>query len=203
MTSLEGSHQTELYEHSWANGMRWMRSPSSKISVLGAGSSWRGSLSNSDIILATNKPTTRNWKRYHCRLPFTSVWHWNDSWQQQRKEQFSGFRLWQNLNRVTKTVNTLSQLIELDKQKREKARVMTHKHLIQAINTEFCRRILNVQRKTPNNACWAESGHFPLLLNIWKWAITFWTQKETKSRLNCYATLNREYQLAEYADTLH
>ena len=49
------------------------------------------------------------------------------------------------------------------------------KHPIEALHTEFCRRILNVQRKTPNNACRAELGRFPLLLNIQKRAITFWT----------------------------
>ena len=58
------------------------------------------------------------------------------------------------------------------------------KHPIETLHTEFCRKILNVQRKIPNNACRAELGRFPLLLNIQKRAITFWThlnlsQKDT------------------------
>merc|ERR1712082_102586 len=47
------------------------------------------------------------------------------------------------------------------------------KHLIETLHMEFCRYILKVQRKTPNNACRAELGQFPLLIDIQKRAISF------------------------------
>ncbi len=58
------------------------------------------------------------------------------------------------------------------------------KNPIENIHTEFCRRILNVQRKTPNNACRAELGRFPLLLNIQKRALTFWAHLKTRTQRN-------------------
>ena len=47
------------------------------------------------------------------------------------------------------------------------------KHPIETIHTEFCKYILKTQRKTPNNACRAELGQFPLLINIQKRAFKF------------------------------
>lgn len=49
------------------------------------------------------------------------------------------------------------------------------KHPTEGFHTEFCPRILNVQRKTPNNVCRAELGRFPLLINVQKRALTFWS----------------------------
>uniref|UniRef100_A0A4W5RDT1 ribonuclease H n=1 Tax=Hucho hucho TaxID=62062 RepID=A0A4W5RDT1_9TELE len=139
------------------------------------------------------------------------------------------------------------------------------KHPIEALHAEFCRKILQVQRNTPTNACRAELGRFPVVMKIQKRSLKFWrhlnsslnsslqfkalqTQElspetsplsqlvldltnqadtstaskeripinkimnqskdsylqhwknETKSqsRLNCYLTLNREYELADY-----
>ena len=68
------------------------------------------------------------------------------------------------------------------------------KHPIETLHTEFCRRTLNVQRKTPNNACRAELGRFPLLLNIQKRAITFWTHLNLsqKDTLHFKALKNQE-----------
>jgi len=48
------------------------------------------------------------------------------------------------------------------------------KHPIETLHLDFCKRILKVQRKTPNNGCRAELGQYPLLLNIQKRAIKFW-----------------------------
>ena len=48
------------------------------------------------------------------------------------------------------------------------------KHPIEILHAEFCKRILRVQRKTPNNACRAELGQYPLIINIEKRAIKFW-----------------------------
>uniref|UniRef100_A0A9J8AFQ2 ribonuclease H n=1 Tax=Cyprinus carpio carpio TaxID=630221 RepID=A0A9J8AFQ2_CYPCA len=48
------------------------------------------------------------------------------------------------------------------------------KHPIENMHLDFCKRILKVQRKTPNNGCRAELGQYPLLLNIQKRAIKFW-----------------------------
>lgn len=142
---------------------------------------------------------------------------------------------------------------------------MWDKHPIEALHAEFCRKILQVQRNTPTNACRAELGRFPVIMKIQKRSLKFWlhlnsspnsslqfkalqTQElspetsplsqlvldltnqadtstaskeriqinkimnqskdsylqhwknETKSqsRLNCYLTLNREYELADY-----
>ena len=48
------------------------------------------------------------------------------------------------------------------------------KHPTESLHAEFCKMILHVQRKTPNNACRAELGQYPLLINIEKRAIKFW-----------------------------
>ena len=48
------------------------------------------------------------------------------------------------------------------------------KHPIEIMHTQFCKSILKVQRKTPNNACRAELGQFPLLINIQKRIIKFY-----------------------------
>ena len=53
------------------------------------------------------------------------------------------------------------------------------KHQIEILHTEFCKYILKVQRKTPNNACRAELGQFPLLIDIQKRAITFYRHLKT------------------------
>lgn len=142
---------------------------------------------------------------------------------------------------------------------------MWDKHPIEALHAEFCRKILQVQRNTPTNACRAELGRFPVIMKIQKRSLKFWLhlnsspnsslqfkalqaqelspetsplsqlvldltnqadtstaskeripinkimnqskesylqywKNETKSqsRLNCYLTLNREYELADY-----
>ncbi len=48
------------------------------------------------------------------------------------------------------------------------------KHPIEALHAEFCRSILNVQRRTPTNACRAELGRYPLIINIKKRTLKFW-----------------------------
>ncbi len=53
------------------------------------------------------------------------------------------------------------------------------KHQIETLHLDFCKRILKVQRKTPNNGCRAELGQYPLLLNIQKRAIKFWKHLKT------------------------
>ncbi len=47
------------------------------------------------------------------------------------------------------------------------------KNPIEALHDEFCKSILRVQRNTPNNACRAELGQYPLLMHIEKRAIKF------------------------------
>ena len=47
------------------------------------------------------------------------------------------------------------------------------KHPTEILHAEFCRMILHVQRKTPTNACRAELGRYPLMMNIQKRALTF------------------------------
>ncbi len=53
------------------------------------------------------------------------------------------------------------------------------KHPIETLHLDFCKRILKVQRKTPNNGCRAELGQYPLLLNIQKRALKFWKHLKT------------------------
>ncbi len=50
---------------------------------------------------------------------------------------------------------------------------------IETLHLDFCKRILKVQRKTPNNRYRAELGQYPLLLNIQKRAIKFWKHLKT------------------------
>ncbi len=52
------------------------------------------------------------------------------------------------------------------------------KHPIETLHLDFCKRILRVQIKTPNNQCRVESGQYPLLLNIQKRAIKFWNHQK-------------------------
>ena len=40
------------------------------------------------------------------------------------------------------------------------------KHQIETLHAEFCKSILKVQRKTPNNACRAELGRYPIVIKI-------------------------------------
>ena len=47
------------------------------------------------------------------------------------------------------------------------------KHPIETLQTELCKILLRVQRKTPNNACRAELGLYPLVITIQKRAIKF------------------------------
>ncbi len=47
------------------------------------------------------------------------------------------------------------------------------KHPIETLQTELCKVLLRVQRKTPNNACRAELGLYPLIITIQKRAIKF------------------------------
>ncbi len=46
--------------------------------------------------------------------------------------------------------------------------------LVCGVRNWFCKSILRVQKNTPNNACRAELGQYPLLMHIEKWAIKFW-----------------------------
>lgn len=48
------------------------------------------------------------------------------------------------------------------------------KHQIETLHAEFCKSILRVQRKTPNNACRAELGRYPLIIKIQKRAFKFY-----------------------------
>ena len=59
------------------------------------------------------------------------------------------------------------------------------KHKIETLHTEFCKYLLKVQRKTPNNACRAELGQFPLLFDIQKRAMSFYNHLLT-SDTNSY-----------------
>ena len=47
------------------------------------------------------------------------------------------------------------------------------KHQTETLHTELCKSILRTQRKTPNNACRAELGRYPLIIKIQKIAIKF------------------------------
>ena len=42
------------------------------------------------------------------------------------------------------------------------------------LHAEFCKNILCVQRKTPNNACRVELGRYPLMIKIQKRAVKFY-----------------------------
>ncbi len=48
------------------------------------------------------------------------------------------------------------------------------RHPTEALDTEFCKMILKLQRKTPNNACRAELGQFPLIISMHKRSLKFW-----------------------------
>ena len=47
-------------------------------------------------------------------------------------------------------------------------------HKIETLHAEFCKNILRVQRRTPNNACRAELGRYPLIIKIQKRAVKFY-----------------------------
>ncbi len=47
------------------------------------------------------------------------------------------------------------------------------KTTIESFYTEFCKNIVHVQRKTPNNMCKAEFNQYPLILKMQKRAIIF------------------------------
>ncbi len=47
-------------------------------------------------------------------------------------------------------------------------------HPTEALHTEVCKMIRKLQRKTPNNACRAELGRFPLIINMHKRSLKFW-----------------------------
>ena len=53
------------------------------------------------------------------------------------------------------------------------------KHSIEILHTEFFKTVLEVQRKTQNNACRAELGQYPLLIRIEKRAIKFYNHLKT------------------------
>nr|WPH61295.1 reverse transcriptase [Somniosus microcephalus] len=55
------------------------------------------------------------------------------------------------------------------------------KHTIEALHAEFCRSILRTQRKTPTNACRAELGRYPLIINIQKRALNFLNHLKSSS----------------------
>ncbi len=79
------------------------------------------------------------------------------------------------------------------------------KHPIETLQLDFCKRILKVQRKTPNNGCRAELGQYPLLLNIQKRAIKFWKHLKT-SDPNTYhykALKHQELSVSNGAFPLH
>ena len=42
------------------------------------------------------------------------------------------------------------------------------------LHAEFCKNILRVQRRTPNNACRAELGRYPLIIKIQKRDVKFY-----------------------------
>lgn len=48
------------------------------------------------------------------------------------------------------------------------------KHQTETLHTELCKSILRVQRKTPNNACRAELGRYPLIIKIQKRGLKFY-----------------------------
>ena len=47
------------------------------------------------------------------------------------------------------------------------------KHPTESLLAEFCRLILHIHRKTPTNACRAELGRYPLIINIQKRTLNF------------------------------
>ena len=49
------------------------------------------------------------------------------------------------------------------------------KHQIETLHAEFCKNIVRVQRKTPNNARRAELGRYPLIIKIQKGAVKFYS----------------------------
>lgn len=59
------------------------------------------------------------------------------------------------------------------------------KNPIEILHVEFCKTILRVQRKSPNSACRAELGQYPLLINMQKRSIKFWSHLK-KSDPACY-----------------
>ena len=66
------------------------------------------------------------------------------------------------------------------------------KHPIDILHAEFCKNILQVQRRAPNS----ELGQYPLLLNIQKQALNFWIHIKTSDLLSfsykalCYQESN-------------
>ena len=71
------------------------------------------------------------------------------------------------------------------------------KHQIETLHAEFCKNILRVQRKTPNNACRAELGRYPLIIKIQKRAIKFYNHLKGSDSQTFHnkAITNREMNL--------
>ena len=51
------------------------------------------------------------------------------------------------------------------------------KHPVETLHAEFCKNILQVEQKTPNHACRAELGCYPLLTSMQKRALQFWMHR--------------------------
>ena len=72
------------------------------------------------------------------------------------------------------------------------------KHPIETLHAEFCKSILKVQRNTPNNACRAELGQYPLLIKIEKRAIKFFEHLKTSDpNTYCYKALKSQEMSAK------
>ena len=56
------------------------------------------------------------------------------------------------------------------------------KHQTETLHAEFCKSILRTQRKTPNNACRAELGRYPLIIKIKKRALKFYDHLKESDR---------------------
>ena len=67
------------------------------------------------------------------------------------------------------------------------------KHPVETLHAEFCKNILKVGRNTPNNACRAELGQYPLLINIEKRATKFFKHLKTSDPKSfCYQALKSQ-----------
>ena len=70
------------------------------------------------------------------------------------------------------------------------------KHQIDTLNAEFYKSVLCVQQQTPNNACRAELGRYPLIIEIQKRALTFYNHlKESDTDILHNKNLDRRETL--------
>jgi len=70
------------------------------------------------------------------------------------------------------------------------------KHPTESLHAEFCRYILHVHRNTPTNACRAELGRYPLIINIQKRTLNFFNHLKSSPQNTLHSKALRTQELS-------